>query len=82
MNQLALDLRQEKTRLSRQCETIIGRLCRGRTSNFELYEIALNATARISELRKKGHHIRIVARDHRTGENWYALFVNGKEVGL
>jgi len=80
MNQLALELRQEKRRLSKQCAAILERLQRGAASNYELYGIALNATARISELRKKGHVIRIVNRDHWTGENWYALFLNGRQV--
>ncbi len=80
MNQLALDLRDEKRRLSKQCAEILHRLELGPTSNYELVNYALKYTGRISELRKKGHDIRIVERDHVTGTALYAVFVNGRQV--
>jgi len=34
----------------------------------------------LSELRQKGHDVRVVERDYATGLASYALFVNGAEV--
>ena len=78
--QMALDLRAERARLSNQCEVILGRLQSGRVSNGQLSLIALKYTNRISELRKQGHVIKVVARDYASGIVWYALFVDGLEV--
>jgi len=81
MNQLALDLRQEKARLSRQCEEILMALGKGRVSNHALVEeFALNYRARISDLRKRGHDIRVVYRNYNTGRVLYALFLDGEEA--
>lgn len=75
-----VDVKAEKRRLSGQCATILGRLQSGRASNIALSQISLKYTGRISELRKRGHDIRVILRDHATGLAWYALFVNGKET--
>lgn len=74
------DVRAEKKRTANQRYLILGRLLKGRATNADLYGYALNLTARISELRKDGHVIKVVARDYATGIVWYALFVNGEEV--
>lgn len=74
------DVRAEKKRTATQRYIIIGRLLKGRATNAELYGYALNLTARISELRKQGHVIKVVARDYASGIVWYALFVDGLEV--
>jgi hypothetical protein len=58
--QLALtfeQVRAEKERYSRQGELILALLRRGPQVNTALYKIALNASARISELRSRGHKI-------------------------
>jgi hypothetical protein len=78
--QMALDLRAERRRLSDQCSLILGRLMRGRVTNKELSGIALKYTSRTSELKKRGHDIRIVHRNRATGLVVYALFVDGREV--
>lgn len=80
MNQLALDLRQEKARLSDQCATILAWLSQGRCRNTDLAQVSLKYTGRISDLRKKDYDIRVVERNYATGETWYALFINGREV--
>lgn len=74
------DVRAEKKRTANQRHLILGRLLKGRATNAELYGYALNLTARISELRKAGHVIKVVGRDYATGIVWYALFVNGEEA--
>lgn len=78
--QMALDLRAERARLSNQCAIILGRLMRGRVTNKELSGIALKYSGRTSELRMRGHDIRIVHRNRATGLVVYALFVDGREV--
>lgn len=81
MMQLALDIRQERARLSGQCAKILGRLQRGIVTNRELAEkYSLKYTSRISDLRKRDHDIRVVARDYETGLVWYALFIGGHEL--
>ena len=81
MNQLGLDIRQEKTRLSKQCEAILGRLQQGPVSNHLLAgTYALKYTSRISDLRRRDHDVRVIERDHRTGRTLYALFVDGKQM--
>ncbi len=69
----------EKPRLSRQCQEILDRLRCGRLTNLELSAIALKYTGRISDLRKSGHDVRCVERNHSTGRTVYALFLAGKE---
>ncbi len=80
MNQLSLDIRAEKRRFTGQCGMILGRLTRGRVTNDELSRIARNYTGRVSDLRAKGHDIRVVSRSIETGLTWYSLFVDGEEV--
>ncbi len=63
----------EKPRLSRQCETMLCRLRCGRATNQELAVIALKYTSRISDLRKAGHDVRCVSRDHKAGITVYQL---------
>jgi hypothetical protein len=55
----------DKARTSAQRQAILDRLRQGTATNIELYAIALNASARISELRKLGYGI--TAR--RVGQN-------------
>jgi hypothetical protein len=69
-----------RSRLSRQCLAILGRLRQGRATNQELALIAIKYTSRVSDARKAGYDIRCVGLDHQTGVAWYALFVNGVEV--
>lgn len=78
--QLSLQIRQERERLSGQCSLILGMLMTGRKTNRDLSHHSLKYTGRISELRDKGHDIRLVARNRETGLCWYALFVDGGEV--
>ena len=80
MNQLALDVKQEKARLSKQCAMILGRLAEGPATNWLLSTLSLKYTGRISELRQRGHDVRVIARDYKTGEVTYALFSDGKMV--
>jgi hypothetical protein len=70
---------QDVERLSRQCAAILERLRRGPATNVELVRIALNHTARISDLRKHGHDIRVTKRNAE-GVFWYGLYVNGELV--
>jgi hypothetical protein len=79
--QLALDLERERCRLSHQCEMILGRLQQGRVSNKELSGLSLKYTGRISDLRARRHVVKVVERDFASGLTWYALFVDGQEVG-
>lgn len=74
--QLGLEIKQERRRLSAQCALILGRLQRGPVSNKELAGISLKYTGRISDLRQKGHDVRVIWRDRVTGESLYALFVD------
>jgi len=78
--QLSLEIKAEKTRLSAQCGLILGMLQNGRVTNAELSKHALKYSGRLSELRQKGHDVRVVERDYATGLASYALFVNGAEV--
>ncbi len=69
MNLVAL----ERKRLARQCQTILARLQQGTVTNRELAGIALNHTARISELRGAGYNVQVISRDRATGLATYAL---------
>lgn len=80
--QMVLNLRAERRRLSDQCSLILGRLQHGRASNKELSGMALNYRARISELRQRHHDIRVVFHNRTTGFALYALFVGGLEWGV
>lgn len=77
--QMVLMLQPERARLSNQCSMILGRLMQGRATNRELSGISLKYTSRNSDLRQRGHDIRIVHRNRTTGLVWYALFVDGRE---
>lgn len=81
-SQLAIEFQAERRRLSDQCALILGRLQQGRVSNKELSGMALIYTARLTELRKMGHDVRLVYRDRLSGLTQYALFVNGLEWGV
>ncbi|OGO09275.1 MAG: hypothetical protein A2Y61_05375 [Chloroflexi bacterium RBG_13_60_13] len=78
--QLSLQLRAERARLGGQCALILGMLQTGRRTNTDLSRHALKYGGRISELRKKGHDVRVVERNYETGLTVYALFVDGQEV--
>ena len=47
----------EMKRLQSQSERIITRLRQGPATNYELADISLKYTGRVSELRKRGYHI-------------------------
>jgi hypothetical protein len=68
-------------RLTKQCLTILDLLRGGRQTNARLCRVGLNYRARVSELRQAGYDVRNVDHNHASGESWYALFVNGQEVG-
>jgi len=64
----------EIQRLSAQDARVLARLEQGPCRNFDLAQIALNFTARISDLRKAGFDIRIIERDRSSGRVVYQLF--------
>jgi hypothetical protein len=66
---------EEAPRLSKQCRAILDRLQLGPASNSELASIALKYTGRVSEIRKAGHDIRVIEKDHKTGRVVYGLYV-------
>lgn len=66
-------LAADSPRLNAQCQAILERLRKGRASNQELSSMALNYTARISELRNAGYLIPCVDRNRETGLSWYEL---------
>lgn len=66
-------LQQESPRLNAQCRAILARLREGPASNVELSGMALNYTARISDLRRTGFTIACVGRDRKAGTSWYEL---------
>ena len=63
---------QDRARLSAQCQRILARLQQGSATRRELTQIALNATARLSELRMAGYDVQVVER-HPSGLTVYAL---------
>lgn len=67
-------------RVTRQAREILARLRQGRATNSDLNGIAFRYSARIHELRKAGHDIRIVDRNDESGLTVYALVVDGAEV--
>ena len=73
--QLSLEIKAEKTRLSAQCGLILGMLQNGRVTNAELSKHALKYSGRLSELRQKGHDVRVVVRseERRVGKECCAL---------
>jgi hypothetical protein len=69
-----------RPRLSRQCRLILARLRRGPATNRELAALALKYTGRISDLRKRGHDVRLLSQDHESGVAVYGLVEgNGTE---
>lgn len=65
---------EEKPRLAGQCAEILELLqSKARVTNKEMAVISLKYTSRVSDLRKAGHTITCVDRDHKTGEAWYEL---------
>lgn len=65
--------RPERKRLSRQNSEILARLEQGPATRRELTEIALNVTARVSELRRHGYNVQVIERDYDSGRTVYAL---------
>lgn len=63
----------DQPRLSRQANAILARLRVGRATRRELTELALNVTARISEIRQAGYDVRVVEWDHTSGKTIYQL---------
>ncbi len=63
----------QKKRTSTQCDAILARLREGSATNFELSEISLKYTGRISDLRKLGHDIECVHRNKVTGLTLYRI---------
>lgn len=65
---------EEKPRLAGQCAEILELLqSKARVTNKEMAIISLKYTSRVSDLRKAGHVITCVDRDHKTGECGYEL---------
>ena len=64
---------REKPRLSRQCAEILALLRQGVATNRDLARLSLKYTGRISDLRKAGHRIEVIQRDHDIGLVWYEL---------
>ena len=73
MTQAMLFDKQEKVRLSRQCQEILNRLREGPATNRELSRISLKYTGRISDLRKLGYIIECYDRNPATGLARYRL---------
>lgn len=63
----------EGKRLNRQAVAILERLRLGPASNTELYRLCMNATARISEIRRAGFDIQCYDRCRATGTCWYRV---------
>jgi hypothetical protein len=68
-----LSLLTELRRLSGQCAAILARLHQGPASNFDLAQISLKYTSRISDIRKAGYDVRVVERDYASGRTVYRL---------
>jgi hypothetical protein len=64
---------EEARRLSGQCAAILARLHQGPASNFDLAQISLKYTSRISDIRHAGYDVRVVERDYATGRTVYKL---------
>lgn len=65
----------ERKRLSAQSQAILDRLRRGPATNYELAQIALKYTSRLSDCRKAGYDVRMVSRNYETGVTLYRLEV-------
>ena len=65
--------KEERPRLTGQNQAILERLRRGPATNFELAEISLKYTSRISDVRAAGYTVVVVDRDRATGRTMYEL---------
>ena len=63
----------EQRRLSGHSGQILARLEKGPVTNWELAQISLKYTGRISDLRKAGYRIEVIERDYASGRTVYAL---------
>lgn len=70
--------KEERPRLSKQNQAIPERLQRGPATNFELAQIAMKYTGRISDLRAAGYNVVVVDRDRATGSTMYQLIERSK----
>lgn len=62
----------ERPRLTRQAREVLARLQAGPATRRQLGEIALNVTARVSDLRRCGYAVDVIER-HDDGLTIYAL---------
>ena len=65
--------KEERPRLSRQCQQILDRLRRGPAEGCELAAITHRFGGRVLELRRAGYDVRLVSRDYKTGVTLYEL---------
>lgn len=67
----------EQVRLAGQSARILAKLEVGPVSNFDLVEISLKYTSRISDIRRylkpRGRNVKVLERDHATGRTLYGL---------
>lgn len=63
----------ERPRLTGQNQAVLERLQQGPATNFELNQIAIKYTSRISDLRAAGYNVVVVDRDRATGRTMYQL---------
>ncbi len=63
--------KEDKVRLSKQCQRVLDRLIRGPATNRELSQIALSYRRRVCDLRAVGHQIELV--EVKGGFNTYTL---------
>ena len=68
----------ERPRLTWQNQDILKRLQQGPATNFELNQIAIKYTSRISDLRAAGYNVVVVDRDRATGRTMYQLIERSK----
>jgi len=65
--------RESRLRLNSQAQRILELLRQGPATNHELADISLKYTSRVSDLRKAGYVIEMVAHDFHTGKTVYEL---------
>lgn len=63
----------ERPRLTGQNQAVLERLQQGPATNFELNQIAIKYTSRVSDLRAAGYNVVVVDRDRATGRTMYQL---------
>jgi len=66
----------ELRRLSGQNGDILARLQHGPATNFELAQLSIKYTSRISDLRKAGYDVKVIERDYTSGMTLYKLVGN------